>query len=131
MAVYASTIRRIQHAIIAAGLVCAAVVARPLGWAVAAGLLLGTLFGWVNFRWLAASVNAIGERIVHIQSRERGGAIVARGIGRIFLIALVAYVIFRCSVLGLVGFLAGLAMPVVAVMYEAVYEFVAGSRRSS
>jgi hypothetical protein len=29
------------------------------------------------------------------------------------------------------GFLAGLAMPVIAMMCEAVYEFVASNRRSS
>ena len=65
------------------------------------------------------------------KSPERGAAIVARGVGRIFLIALVAYVIFTCSLRGLVGFLAGLTMPVIAMMCEAVYEFVASNRRSS
>jgi hypothetical protein len=103
----------------------------PLGWAVAAGMLLGTALGWINFRWLAASVNAIGERIVKVKSQERGAAVVARGVGRIFLIALFAYGIFACSVRGLMGFLAGLAMPVIAMMCEAVYEFVASIRRSS
>jgi hypothetical protein len=97
----------------------------------AAGLLFGTLLGWINFRWLAASVNAIGERIVKLKSQEHGAAVVARGVGRIFLMALAAYGIFIYSVPGLVGFLAGLAMPVVALMCEAVYEFVAGNRRSS
>jgi hypothetical protein len=56
---------------------------------------------------------------------------VARGVGRILLIGLFAYVIFTCSVHGLMGFLAGLAMPVIAMMCEAVYEFVAINRRSS
>jgi hypothetical protein len=92
---------------------------------------VGTLLAWINFRWLAASVNAIGERIVKIKSQERGAAVVARGVGRIFLIVLFACVIFTCSVRGLVGYLAGLAMPVVALMCEAVYEFVASIRRSS
>ena len=77
----------------------------------------------------------VGERIVKVKSRERGAAwgafIVARGVGRILLIALFAYVIFTCSVHGLMGFLAGLAMPVIAMMCEAVYEFVASNRRSS
>jgi hypothetical protein len=131
MAVYASTIRRIECMIGAAGLVCALAAVWPLGWALAAGILFGTLVGWINFRWLAASVNAIGERIVNLKSTERGDAVVVRGVGRIFLMALAAYVIFRCSVPGLVGFLAGLAMPVIAIMGEAVYEFVASNRRSS
>jgi ATP synthase I chain len=113
------------------GAVCSLAVGWPLGWAVAAGMLVGTAMGWLNFRWLAASVNAIGDRIVKARSQERGAAIVARGVGRIFLIALVAYGIFAYSVRGLMGFLAGLAMPVIAMMCEAVYEFVASSRRPS
>lgn len=131
MAEYSATVRRLEWMIGGAGTVCAAAVAKPLGWMLAAGVLLGTVLGWINFRWLARSVNAIGERVVGGKSRERGAAVVARGVGRIFLIALFAYGIFSCSVRGLVGFLAGLTMPVVAVMCEAVYEFVASNRRSS
>jgi hypothetical protein len=131
MAEFAATMRRIEWMIGAAGLICAAAVARPQGWILAAGVLLGTVLAGINFRWLAASVNAIGERIVEGRSRERGAAVLARGVGRIFLIALVAYVIFTCSLRGLIGFLAGLTMPVVAIMCEAVYEFVASNRRSS
>jgi hypothetical protein len=131
MASYARTLRRIERLIVVAGVVCALAALWPLGWQLAAGILFGTLLGAVNFRWLAASVNAIGERIVHVESRERGAAVVVRGVGRIFLMALAAYVIFICSVPGLVGFLTGLAMPVVAIMCEAVYEFVASNRRSS
>jgi len=131
MADYAAKMRRVEWMIGGVGLVFAAAVVYPLGWILAAGVLLGTVLGWINFRWLASSVNAIGERIVEGRSRERGAAVVARGVGRIFLIALVAYVIFTCSLRGLVGFLAGLTMPVVAIMCEAVYEFVASNRRSS
>jgi ATP synthase I chain len=131
MGAYGSTVRRVERMIVAVGIVCAVAAAGPLGWALTGGMLLGTLLAWINFRWLASSVNAIGERIVKIKSRERGAAIVGRGVGRIFLIAVFAYVIFTCSVRGLVGFLAGLAIPVLAMMCEAVYEFVATSRRPS
>lgn len=131
MAAYALTVRRVERLIAIVGAICSLAVAWPLGWPLAAGMAAGTLLGWINFRWLASSVNAIGERIVKVQSTERGAAVVARGVGRIFLIALVAYGIFTCSVRGLVGFLAGLAMPVIALMCEAMYEFVAGYRRSS
>jgi hypothetical protein len=131
MAAYGATVRRVERMIGVAGVVCAALVVWPLGWALAAGMVVGTALAWINFRWLAGSVNAIGDRIVKVKSRERGAAVVARGVGRIFLIALVAYVIFTCSVRGLVGFLAGLAMPVIAMMCEAAYEFVASNRRSS
>jgi hypothetical protein len=131
MAVCSETLRRIERMIGVAGVVCALAVIWPLGWAVAAGMLVGTLLGWIKFRWLAASVNAIGDRIVKARSQERGATVVARGVGRIFLIALVAYGIFAYSVRGLMGFLTGLAMPVIAMMCEAVYEFVASNRRPS
>jgi hypothetical protein len=131
MALTRETLRRIERMIGIAGVVCAAAVLWPLGWAVAAGVLLGTGLSWINFRWLAASVNAIGERIVKAQSRERGTAVALRGVGRIALIALFAYGIFECSVRGFVGFLAGLAMPVIAMTCEAMYEFVVSVRRPS
>ena len=87
----------LEWMICGAGAVCAPAVIWPLGWAVAAGMLVGTALGWFNFRWLAASVNAIGDRIVKVKSQERGAAVVARGVGRIVLIVLVAYVIFAYS----------------------------------
>ena len=131
LAAYGAMVRRIEWMIAGAGAVFALAAVWPLGWAVAAGAALGTALGWINFRWLAASVNAIGERIVRVKSEERGAAVVARGVGRIFLIVLFAYVIFTYSVRGLAGYLAGLAMPVIALMCEAMYEFVAINRRSS
>ena len=131
MASYWDIVRRVERMIAVAGVVVAAAVAWPLGWVVAVCLLLGAALAWINFRWLAVSVNAIGERIVKARSRERGAAVVARGVGRICLIALCAYVIFSYSVRGLVGFLAGLTMPVIAMMCEAVYEFAASYRRPS
>jgi ATP synthase I subunit len=130
-ALCSQTLRRIERMILVAGMASAAAALWPLGGAVAVGLLLGSALGWINFRWLAASVNAIADRIVKAQSRERGAVIVARGVGRIGLIALFAYGIFECSVRGLMGFLAGLAMPVVAMMCEAAYEFVVSIRRPS
>ena len=97
----------------------------------------GDRAGMDQFPLARASVNAIAERIVNAQSKEpgaspgapSGAAVVLRGVGRIGLIALFAYGIFECSVRGLMGFLAGLAMPVVAMMCEAAYEFVVSLHR--
>jgi hypothetical protein len=129
-----ATLGRIERMILASGTLSAVAAAWPLGWAVAVGILAGTLLGWINFRWLAASVNAIGERIARAPGAGQGAtgaaSVVLRGGGRIVLIALVAYGIFSCSVHALMGYLAGLAMPVVAMMCEAAYEFAAGRRPS-
>jgi hypothetical protein len=136
-----ATLRRIERMILISGSVCAVVAVWPLGVAVASGILLGTLLSWVNFRWLAASVHAIGNRIAAAQEHGDGGekaaqsgavggaSVMLHGGGRIVLIALVAYGIFTYSSHALMGFLAGLAMPVVAMMCEAAYEFSAASRR--
>ncbi|MDR3764246.1 MAG: ATP synthase subunit I [Acidobacteriota bacterium] len=129
MAAYERTLRRVQRGTLWLG-AAGTLASLWLSWPVAVGVLLGAVFGLVNFRWLAASVNAIGERIVNQHSSERGAAAVVRGVARIFLMALVAYGIFSCSVRSLVGYLAGLAMPVFALMCEAAYEFVAGNRRT-
>jgi len=126
-----ATLRRIERMIVIIGLACTLVGLARLGFAVAGGVLVGALLSWINFRWLAASVNAIGERVVKAQSSERGAAVVARGVGRIGLIALFAYGIFECSLRALMGFLAGLAMPIAAMMCEAAYEFVVSIRRPS
>lgn len=131
MEAYWATVRRIQRMTLVAGAAFAAAAAWLQGWVLAAGLLAGAVVACINFRWLAASVNALGESIAMVKNKGQGAAAVARGVGRIFLIALFACVIVRYSMRGLVGFLAGLVMPVVAMMCEAAYEFVVGNRRLS
>ena len=82
MAQYGATVRRIERLIGLVGMGCAAAVVWPLGWTLAAGVLLGTVLGWINFRWLVASVNAISERIVKVKSGERGAAVVFAQVGQ-------------------------------------------------
>jgi hypothetical protein len=94
-----------------------------LGWAV------GGIIAWHNFRSLAASVNALGERIVSAKSRESGGRIVAKFVLRYALFAVAAYVIFKVSVGSLYGMLAGLSLPVIATLCEAVHETYFAFRR--
>ena len=131
MAAYWATVRRIERMIVSGGRGVRA------GGGLAAGLGCGGGSACGNGTGMdqLPLAGRFGERDrrAHCEggSQERGAAVVARGVGRIFLIALVAYVIFTYSVRGLIGFLAGLTMPVVAMMCEAVYEFVASNRRSS
>jgi uncharacterized Tic20 family protein len=131
MGTYRDTTRRVERVTVAAGLLCSVAALASLGWLPAAGVLLGTLMGWLNFRWLSASVKAIGERVVNVKPTDSTIFAVARGVFRGILILTVGCAILTCSVRALVGYLAGLAMPVVALMCEAVYEFVAVNRRSS
>jgi hypothetical protein len=128
---YPDTIRRVERITLAAGFLCTVAAFPTFGWLPAAGVLLGTLMGWLNFRWLASSVKAIGERVAQVKPSDSAFVAVIRGVSRGVLILIVGCVILTCSVRALVGYLAGLAMPVVALMCEAVYEFVAVNRRSS
>jgi hypothetical protein len=96
---------------------------------VAAGFLLGAIVSYVNHAWLERVVAALGERITSGQSRERGGAIVARAVLRYAFIAGGAYVIFRVSKSGLYGFLGGICLTIGAIACEAVVEMYVGLRR--
>jgi len=99
------------------------------GWVVAAGFLVGAIVSYVNHVWLERVVGALGERITSGQSREQGGAIVARAVLRYAFVALGAYVIFKVSKAGLYGFLGGICLTIAAVACEAAVEMYVGLRR--
>jgi hypothetical protein len=128
-AFYEHAIERMQRAMLAAGAIVVAIAAVFFGVAAAAGALLGAVLSWHNFRWLAKTVNALGERITTGQSRERGGLIVFRFTARILLLGVGAYAIFKYSRGSLYGYLAGLCVPVPALFCEAAYELFVSYRR--
>lgn len=126
---YAAAISRVLRGIILLGLLGTAFTFIRFGLRPGVGFLFGTALAYWNLRSLVSAVNALGERIVVGQSRERGGLIVARFIVRILLVILVACAIFKGSPGSLPGFLVGLCMPVPALMWEAGYEGFATLRR--
>jgi len=93
------------------------------------GFAAGAVVSAVNFRALQRSVEALADRIVDRQSRERGGRIVRRFLLRYALVGAVAYAIFKGSVVAFHGFLWGLCLPVAAMMFEAAFEALAALRR--
>ncbi len=99
------------------------------GWAGAIGFAAGAAVSCINFRALERSVEALAERIVNRQSREKGGRIVLRFLVRYALVAAVAYAIFKSSALAFRGFLWGLCLPVAAMMIEAGFEVYAAFRK--
>ena len=99
------------------------------GWAGALGVAAGSAVSYINFRTLISGVEALGERIVNRQSRERGWAIVLRFLVRYGLVGIVAYAIFKSSALAFRGFLWGLCLPVAAMMVEAGVEACAAFRK--
>jgi ATP synthase I chain len=100
------------------------------GWPGATGFAAGAAVSCINFRALQRSVEALAERIVNRQSREKGGRIVFRFLVRYGLVAAAAYAIFNSSASAFRGFLWGLCLPVAAMMIEAAFEAYVAFRRS-
>jgi len=99
------------------------------GWAGAIGVAAGSAISYINFRTLVSGVEALGDRIVNRQSKERGWAILLRFLVRYGLVGIVAYAIFKSSALAFFGFLWGLCLPVAAMMVEAGVEAYAAFRQ--
>ena len=114
-------------------LVVSALLLLPAFWrfkaAGAIGFAAGAAVSCINFRALQRSVEALADRIVNRQSREKGGRIVLRFLVRYALVGAVAYAIFRGSALAFRGFLWGLCLPVAAMMIEAAFETYAAFRK--
>jgi hypothetical protein len=126
---YGEALRRIRRFILILGGLGLLVCLVRFGSVVAAGFLVGAIIAYVNHVWLERMIGALGERITIGQSRERGGVIVARAGLRYAFIALGAYVIFRVSLAGLYGFLAGVCLTIAAIACEAAVEIYVGLRR--
>jgi hypothetical protein len=99
------------------------------GWVGTIGVAAGSAVSYINFRTLIRGVEALGDRIVNRQSKERGWAIVLRFLVRYGLVGIVAYAIFKSSSLAFRGFLWGLCLPVSAMMAEAAVEAYVAFRR--
>jgi len=99
------------------------------GWVGALGVAAGSAVSYINFRTLISGVEALGDRVVNQQSKERGWAIVGRFLVRYGLVGVAAYAILKGSVLAFRGFLWGLCLPVAAMMAEAGVEAFVAFRR--
>ena len=119
---YARAIPRMLRTMLVVGALLLGPIYWFYGWAGAVGVAAGSAVSYVNFRTLIRGVEALGDRIVNRQSKERGWSIVLRFLVRYGLVAIVAYAIFKSSALAFRGFLWGLCLPVAAMMAEAGVE---------
>ena len=126
---YARAIPRMLRIMLVLGLLSLGPVFWFYGWAGAIGVAAGSAVSYINFRTLIRGVEALGDRIVNRQSKERGWAIVLRFLVRYGLVGIVAYAIFKSSALAFRGFLWGLCLPVAAMMAEAGVEAYVAFRR--
>jgi hypothetical protein len=126
---YARAIPRMQRIMLVMGILLLSPVFWLYGWTGAIGVAAGSAVSYINFRTLVRGVEALGDRIVNRQSKERGWTIVLRFLVRYGLVGIVAYAILKGSAMAFHGFLWGLCLPVAAMMVEAGVEAWVAFRR--
>ena len=114
-------------------LVTAAVATAALwlgyGWRFGAAFALGCGLALLNFHWLKRVVAALADPAISTGEKQGTSGLVLRFLLRYLLVALAAYAIFRGSLLNVYGLLAGLFLPVAAIILEALYETYVALRR--
>lgn len=92
------------------------------GLKTAGGLAFGCAIAYLNFFWLKRAIAGFVDRATGAATSQSGQGIVFRFVLRYVLMALGAYVILTVSPASLNGLLAGLFLPVAAILCEAIYE---------
>lgn len=126
---YAGAYGRIVRIMQVLGLGLTALALVRFGTVIAAGFAVGCVIGMLNFHWLKRVVSALADRATGSGKRQGSAGVVFRFLLRYLLVAAAAYAIFRVSLASLYGLLAGLFLPVAAIMVEAVYEVYVAVRR--
>jgi len=99
------------------------------GLRAALGLALGCAIAYLNFHWLKRAIAGFAERATGADTSISGRGVVSRFLLRYVLMAVAAYVILTVSPASLNGLLAGIFLPVAAIVCEAAYELYAALRR--
>ena len=126
---YGGAYARIVRTMFVLGGVLALLVFLAFGPVVGIGFMVGCGIAMLNFHWLKRVVSALADRTTGTGRKQSGGGVVARFLLRYLLVAGVAYAIFRVSLTSVYGLLAGLFLPVAAIMVEAVYEVYVALRQ--
>jgi hypothetical protein len=130
---YAMAERRIEYVTLAIG--GAATIAAIIFWSRLAGLgiAVGTVLGWLNYRWLKQGVGALAG----LAKAQEGAAkvrvprsVYVKFIGRYVLLIVVAYVILTSFKVPAESLLAGFGALVVAVLGEIVWQLFGTNKPS-
>ena len=128
-AFYAGAEKRALRFLAALSAIATVVITVRYGAVVGLGFVLGAAASVVNFLWLKRVVTGFTGAIVNDAKRPSSGRLVFRYLVRFALITFAAFVIFKSSRPSGYGFLAGLFLPVAALMCEAAYEAWMAIRR--
>jgi hypothetical protein len=126
---YSGALNRIRHFMTALAPLLMVGAWRKFGRGPAVGFAFGCGIAYINFYWLKRVVGGFVERATGTVTSQSGQGIVSRFILRYVLMAVGAYVILTVSPASLKGLLAGLFLPVAAIVCEAAYELYAALSR--
>ena len=128
---YAGAQARIVRMMIAIACLLTVAIWIRAGYRLGLGFAVGCAIAGLNFYWLTRAVNAFADRVTGSldAGQQTSGASAGRFVLRFSLMALVAYVIFKSSLVSLSGLMAGLFLPVAAILLEAIYETFVALRR--
>jgi hypothetical protein len=87
------------------------------------GFLAGAAASWLNFRWLKQLVRSLSDAVTGPRKPPRKRVAVLLGL-RYLILGAGAYVILNYSDLSLAAALAGLFVPVAAVLIEILFELI-------
>ena len=126
---YSGALGRIAHFMLVLSPISIAATWWKFGWRPAIGLAFGCAIAYVNFHWLKRVIAGLADRATGGAGAQTGSGIVFRFLLRYVLMAISAYVILTVSPASLHGLLAGLFLPVAAILCEAIYELYAALAR--
>jgi hypothetical protein len=127
---YSGALDRIRRFMLVSASLATAIAFWKFGVRCAIGFAVGSVLAFINFHWLKRAINGFADRATEATTAQSGSGIVARFVLRYVLIAVAAYAILAVSPASLNGLLAGLFLPVGAILFEAGYEvYVALTRR--
>lgn len=128
-AFYSGALQRITRLMPALAVLFTVAVWFRFGGIIGVGVALGCAIAYLNFYWLKRVVFALADRVTNSGNPKSGKGIVLQFLLRYGLIAIGCYAIFKVSTAALFGLLAGLFLPVAAIICEAVYEGYVALRR--
>jgi small-conductance mechanosensitive channel len=126
---YSGALDRIRRCMAGLGPLCVVGAGWKFGLRSAVGMACGCAIAYINFLWLKRVITGFVDRAVGAETAQTGQGIVFRFLLRYVLMALGAYVILTVSPASLNGLLAGLFLPVAAIVCEAIYELYAALTR--
>ena len=125
---YAAAFRRIVKNMAALAVVLAVAASIKFGARVGIGLVIGCGIAVANFYGIRRVVIIFAERVTQQQTTKPKGT-TFRFVLRYVLVGLILYVIFKSSLASFNALLAGLLLPVPAILLEVGYELAVLSRR--